>query len=124
MDAREAILTRYACMQYSDEQITEEQIKALIEAANAAPVGMGDYSGYELIVVQDEEIRKAIDGGTALGLASVYIMAVPTVMQGKPELLEKLEMSEGFIPVVLVSVGKAKNEKFAEKKNRLRSTVL
>ena len=173
MDAREAILTRYACRQYSDEQITEEQLKALIEAANAAPVGMGDYSGYELIVVQDEEIRKAIDGGTAhampvmgdhptyeaptlmficvkpneqfgmipycgasciaenimiqataLGLASVYIMAVPTVMQGKPELLEKLEMSEGFIPVVLVSVGKAKNEKFAEKKNRLRSTVL
>ena len=173
MEAREAILNRYACRQYSEVQITEEQLKALIEAANAAPVGMGDYSGYELVVVQDEKIRKAIDEGTAhampvmgdhptyeaptlmficvkpdeqfemipycgasciaenimvqataLGLASVYIMAVPTVMQEKPELLEKLNMSEGFIPVVLVSVGKAKKESDVKKADRLKVSVI
>ena len=173
MDVKEAILNRYACRQYSDEQITDEQLKVLIEAANAAPVAMGDYSGYELVVVQDEEIRKAIDEGTAhampmmgdhptyeaptlmficvkpneqfkmipycgasciaenimiqatsLGLASVYIMAVPTVMQEKPELLEKLKMSEGFIPIVLVSVGKAKNEHDVKKADRLIVSVL
>ena len=173
METREAILNRYACRQYSKEQITEEQLKALIEAANAAPVGMGDYSGYELVVVQDEKIRKAIDEGTAhampvmgdhptyeaptlmficikpneqfemipycgasciaenimvqataLGLASVYIMAVPTVMQGKTELLEKLNMSEGFIPVVLVSVGKAKNKTDVRKADRLKVSVI
>ena len=121
-----------------------------------------------LFFVQDEEIRKAIDTGTAhampvmgdhltyeaptlificvkpnpkfvmipycgasciaenimieatdLGLASVYIMAVPTVMQGKPELLTKLPISEGFIPVILVSVGHAAKEHKAEKTKRL-----
>lgn len=173
METLEAIINRYACRQYLNEQITEEQLNALIEAANAAPVGMGDYSGYELVIVQDEEIRKAIDEGTAhampvmgdhptyeaptlmficvkpdeqfemipycgasciaenimvqataLGLASVYIMAVPTAMQGKPELLEKLRMSEGFIPVVLVSVGKAKDEHEKKKPDRLKVSVI
>ena len=61
---------------------------------------------------------------TALGLASVYIMAVPTVMQEKPELLEKLNMSEGFIPVVLVSVGKAKKESDVKKADRLKVSVI
>ena len=168
METRNAIAGRYACRKYTQEQITDEQLNALLDAANAAPVGMGDYSGYEVIAVQEEEIRRAIDAGTAhampvmgdhptyeaptlificvkpdpqfamipycgasciaenimvqatdLGLASVYIMAVPTVMQGKPELLEKLPFSEGFIPVILVSVGHAAQEHTAGKPQRL-----
>lgn len=168
MNTFDAITSRYACRKYTNEQITQEQLDTLLSAANAAPVGMGDYSGYEVIVVQDEEIRKAIDAGTAhampvmgdhptyeaptlifvcvkpnpqfevipycgasciaenimiqatdLGLASVYIMAVPTVMQGKPELLEKLPLGEGFIPVILVSVGHAAQDHTAAKPKRL-----
>ena len=169
MNTYEAITGRYACRNYTDEQITEAELKALIDAANAAPVAMGDYSGYELVVVQDEETRKAIDVGTAhampmmgdhptyeaptlmficikpnpqfemipysgasciaenimvqatgLGLASVYIMAVPTVMQGKPELLRMLDMGDGFIPVVLVSVGHAAEKHDEVKVDRLK----
>ena len=169
MNTYEAITSRYACRNYTDEQITEAELKALIDAANAAPVAMGDYSGYELVVVQDEETRKAIDVGTAhampmmgdhptyeaptlmficikpnpqfemipysgasciaenimvqatgLGLASVYIMAVPTVMQGKPELLRMLDMGDGFIPVVLVSVGHAAEKHDEVKADRLK----
>ena len=168
MNTFDAITSRYACRKYTDEQLTPEQLDALLSAANAAPVGMGDYSGYEVIVVQDEEIRKAIDAGTAhampvmgdhptyeaptlifvcvkpdpqfemipycgasciaenimiqatdLGLASVYIMAVPTVLQSKPELLEKLLLGEGFIPVILVSVGHAAKEHTSVKPQRL-----
>ena len=168
MNTFDAITGRYACRKYTDEQITPEQLDALLAAANAAPVGMGDYSGYEVIAVQDEEIRKAIDADTAhampmmgdhptyeaptlifvcvkpnpqfemipycgasciaenimieatdLGLASVYIMAVPTVMQGKPELLEKLPLGEGFIPVILVSVGHAAQAHSVGKADRL-----
>lgn len=173
MNTNEAILSRYACRKFKDEQITAEQLNALISAANAAPVGMGDYSGFELVAVQDEEIRRAIDSGTAhampvmgdhptyqaptlmficvktneqfpmipycgasciaenimiqaaaFGLGSVYIMAVPTVMQQKPELLEKLNMSEGFLPVVLVSVGYPEDEHTPEKKERLKYSVI
>ena len=173
MDTRDAIIGRYACRKYTDQQITSEQLNALIEAANAAPVGMGDYSGYELVVIQNEDIRKAIDEGTAhampimgdhptyraptlmflcvkpnpqfemipycgasciaqnimiratdLGLASVYIMAVPTIMQQKPELLKLLSMSDGFIPIVLVSVGYAEKAHDANKQNRLKTKII
>lgn len=169
MNTHEAIMSRYACRKYTGEQLTKQELKALTDAANAAPVAMGDYSGYELVVVQDEEVRKAIDAGTAhampmmgdhptyeaptllfvcikpdqqfemipycgasciaenimvqaadLGLASVYIMAVPTIMQGKQELLEKLGLSDGFIPVVLVSVGHAAEEHKEVKADRLK----
>lgn len=51
----------------------------------------------------------------ALELASVYIMAVPTVMQKKPELLSKLGVEDGFFPAVMVAVGKEKNP---DNKNR------
>lgn len=44
---------------------------------------------------------------TALELASVYIMAVPTVMQQKPELLRELGIPADFSPAVMVAVGKA-----------------
>ena len=169
MNTYEAITGRYACRNYTEEQITEQELKALIAAANAAPVAMGDYSGYELVVVQDKMIRKAIDAGTAhampmmgdhptyeaptlmlicvkpnpkfqmipycgasciaenimvqatdLGLASVYIMAVPTILQGKPELLEKLNITRGFIPVVLVSIGHAVEKHDEGKIDRLK----
>ena len=169
LNTHEAITGRYACRKYTEKQLTEQELKVLINAANAAPVAMGDYSGYELVVVQDEDIRKAIDDETAhampmmgdhptygaptlmficvkpnpqfemipycgasciaenimvqaadLGLASVYIMAVPTIMQGKQELLEKLGLSDGFIPVVLVSVGHAAEEHKEGKANRLK----
>lgn len=44
---------------------------------------------------------------TALGLASVYIMAVPTILQQKTELMKKIGIEDGFVPVVMVAVGYA-----------------
>lgn len=41
----------------------------------------------------------------AMGLASVYIMAVPTVMQQKPELLHELGIDSAFLPVVMIAIG-------------------
>ena len=61
---------------------------------------------------------------TAMGLASVYIMAVPTVMQSKDNLLEKLQITSGFIPIVMVSVGYAVSDNTNNKDNRLRSRIL
>lgn len=61
---------------------------------------------------------------TALGLASVYVMAVPTVMQGKPELLEALQLREGFLPLVMVAVGHAAAPHDARKPARLPCRVL
>ena len=56
---------------------------------------------------------------TALGLASVYIMAVPTVLQQKKELMKRLEIEDGFIPVVMVAVGYAKDEVECKRENKI-----
>ena len=61
---------------------------------------------------------------TDLGLASVYIMAVPTVMHDKADLLELLQMSEGYLPLVCVAVGYAENEIDVQKEERLRNKIL
>ena len=42
MNTHEAIMSRYACRKYTGEQLTEQELKALTDAANAAPVAMGD----------------------------------------------------------------------------------
>lgn len=168
MDTLEAIKHRYSCRAFKTEQISKEQTEMLIEAANAAPVAMGNYSVISLTVIQSEEIRKQIDKetafsmpmmgehptyeaptlmlisvkenkdfpmipycnascmaenimieATALGLASVYIMAVPTVLQQKKELMNKLEIEAGYIPVVMVAVGYAKDEVECTKENKI-----
>lgn len=157
MDTKTAILSRCSCRDYLDDQITDSECDALIEAACAAPAAMGDYSGIKLTVVQSPELWAMIERETAhampmtgahptyhaptlflisvkpneafamipycnaacmaenimiqasaLGLSSVYIMAVPTAMQEKPELLKQLGISDGFLPAVMVAVGKSK----------------
>lgn len=173
MNARDAIQKRSSCRKYRTEQVSREQLDELIKAANAAPVGMGDYKSFELVIVQDEAIRKAIDSGTAhampvmgdhptyeaptlificvkpnpqfemipycgasciaqnimieataLGLGSVYIMSVPSVMQKKPELLEMLPITEGFVPVILVAVGHADTDRSSVKPDRLKAVIV
>lgn len=56
---------------------------------------------------------------TALGLASVYIMAVPTVLQQKKDLMRRLEIGDGFIPAVMVAVGYAKDEVECIRENKI-----
>lgn len=53
---------------------------------------------------------------SALGLASVFIMAVPTVMAEKPALLERLALGEGFVPAVMVAIGKPRQARAAAQK--------
>ena len=40
MNAMETIAKRCSCRAYRPEQITPEELKQLLQAANAAPVGM------------------------------------------------------------------------------------
>lgn len=56
---------------------------------------------------------------TAHGLASVYIMAVPSVLQQKKELMKRLEIEDEFIPVVMVAIGYAKDEVECIRENKI-----
>ena len=173
MNTYEAITKRHACRAYTDEPLTAEETQKLIEAANAAPAGMGDYTGMKLTVVEDRKLIESIESATAhgmpmmgdhpvyeapalmilsakineqfpmisycnvacaaenimiqatdLGLASVFIMAVPTVMQNKPDLLKALNITNDFLPLVMVAVGHEKNKSETTKPKRISTDIL
>lgn len=157
MDTLQAITTRYACRDYTSQQLTREQTELLIQAANAAPAASCDFSTVKLTVVQDEGLCAEIDqaaafslpplkehptfgaptlvllsvkpneavpavpwcnascmaenimvAANALGLASVFLMGVPTALRQKRGLLEKLHITDGFVPAIVVAVGYAR----------------
>ena len=126
MEAYDAIQNRSSCRKYRAEQITGEQLDALLKAANAAPVGMGDYKSFGMIPYCGASCiaENIMIQASALNLGSVYIMSVPTVMHQKPELLAMLPMTEGFMPVVLVAVGYAETERHGVKADRLRTVII
>ena len=55
MELKEAMQLRASCRAYRQEQITDEQLEAILDAAYLAPVGMGAFDTVRLIVVQDQE---------------------------------------------------------------------
>ena len=57
MDFNELIEHRYSCRNYSDEPLSEEELKELITAANGAPVESARYMDLHLTVVQDKDLR-------------------------------------------------------------------
>ena len=61
MTTMDAILTRQSCRGFEDRPITEEQLQQLLAAANAAPVGRGQFENVALSVLQDKELFAGIE---------------------------------------------------------------
>lgn len=61
METMKTIAARQSCRAYTGEQISEGELQTILEAANAAPVGLGNYGEVELTVIQDQEIIAKID---------------------------------------------------------------
>ena len=55
----------------------------------------------------------------SLGLASCFLMGVPLVLQKKTDILKKLNINCGFIPVIIVTLGYAKNPQNITKPKRI-----
>ena len=152
MELKQAIFTRCSCRCYTDEPVSEEQLNAVLAAANAAPVGMGAYGTVHLTVIRSKEFIAALSKATCefmkregdplygapvfvlvsakpgmpptiefqntgtimenmmltatdLGLGSVYLMGAVAALKTKPELVEKLNLPEGFVPVAAAALG-------------------
>lgn len=60
----ETFALRHSCRMYTGEQISEEELKGLLQAANAAPVGMNKVESIKLIVVQNRELIQKADQNT------------------------------------------------------------
>lgn len=56
MDFNKVLELRQSTRKYKAEQITDEQLSALINAANRAPIGSNKYEDVHLTVVQDQDI--------------------------------------------------------------------
>lgn len=60
MEFSKVLEMRRSTRSYKEEQITDEQLDALINAANRAPVGSNKYEDVHLTVVQNQEIILAM----------------------------------------------------------------
>lgn len=61
MNTLETILKRSSCREYTDKQITDEELNKILIAANAAPVGMAQYEDVALTVIQDKKVLDKIE---------------------------------------------------------------
>lgn len=61
MEFNKTIAARQSVRKFTEAQITDEQLKAILEAANAAPACMGQYDHLHLTVVQKPEILAQIN---------------------------------------------------------------
>lgn len=61
MELKKAIATRQSCRSYTGEQITDDQLKMILEAANASPISMGKYEEVHLTVIQNKDLLAKLD---------------------------------------------------------------
>lgn len=94
MDVSQAINNRKSIRTYTGEPVTEAQLKAILKAANEAPVGMGKYDCYQLTVITEKELLKAIDanGAEFFGDPSLH------PLYGAPTLILVSGKEEGNVP--------------------------
>ena len=64
MELTQAIFTRCSCRSFTAEAVSEEQLKAVLAAANAAPVGMGAYGTVHLTVIRNKEFLAGLSAAT------------------------------------------------------------
>ena len=61
MDVMEAIAQRQSCRNFTGEKIGERELHVLLQAAQAAPVAYGDYSGVHIAVLQDPALLERLE---------------------------------------------------------------
>ena len=57
----ETLARRKSIRSFTGEQLSSEELSLLLKAANAAPVGMAQYDGVHLTIIQNAELLKKID---------------------------------------------------------------
>ena len=65
MNTMATLTSRRSIRSYTGEQISSEELNLLLKAANAAPVGMGQYDSVHLTVIQNAELLHKIDAAGA-----------------------------------------------------------
>ncbi|QOX64118.1 nitroreductase [Anoxybacterium hadale] len=83
METMKTIAMRQSCREYTGEQLTESELKTVLEAANASPVGMGKFEDMMLTVVQKKDLLEKLDeaGAKFYGNPDMHpLYGAPTVI--------------------------------------------
>lgn len=65
MTMMETICSRKSVRSYTGENITAEELEVILEAANASPVGMGQFDSLYLTVITNKELLAKIEASAA-----------------------------------------------------------
>lgn len=65
MELSEVLSLRHAQRAYTGAKVSEEQLDAILQAGELAPVALGKFEHYHLTVIEDPEILSAIEAATA-----------------------------------------------------------
>ncbi|MCD7808754.1 MAG: nitroreductase family protein [Erysipelotrichaceae bacterium] len=60
MNTLDTLYSRRSIRNYNNEKVSDDDIKEILKAANAAPVGMGKYEDVHLTVITSEKILDSI----------------------------------------------------------------
>lgn len=66
METMKAIELRESCRGYKVEQITKNELTIILQAANAAPIGRGDYTRVQLTVIQNSGLLEKFNVAAAI----------------------------------------------------------
>ena len=100
MEILEVLRKRKSVRSFTGEKPTEEQLAAIIKAANAAPVGMGKYENIHLTVIEDPELLAKIEAraGEFFGKPDFH------PLYGAPVLIVVSARGEGNVPSANVGI--------------------
>lgn len=65
MELSEVLSLRHAQRAYTGEKISRDQLEAILQAGELAPVALGKFENYHLTVIEDPEILNSIESATA-----------------------------------------------------------
>ena len=65
MTTMETICSRKSVRSYTGESITNDELNTILKAANASPVGMGQFDSLHLTVITNAEILNKIEATAA-----------------------------------------------------------
>lgn len=103
MEWNELMLTRRSCREYTDVQVTESQLKDILQAGCAAPVARGKYEQLQLTVVQDRKLLELIDTAAKAGYGDETFSCTrgaPTVI-----VVSVQEVDGQISPMMIASAG-------------------
>ena len=86
----ETIAKRQSCRKYKEEQISDQELEIIVQAANASPVSMGDFKDVKLTVIQNKELIQKLEANAynimaGIGAQATYGAPTIIVINGKKE---------------------------------------